>query len=110
VNTDILADVPALIRTVTLPGAAGGIAAFLLALKKGHYRNNKYMAKALIELGGAVVCSSALAVSFPLSEWRTFVAFCMGVAWSSLIQVIRSRITKVIEAALGESSNGGDSR
>jgi hypothetical protein len=87
----------------TLPGAAGGLAGFLYALRRGHYRNNRYVPKLLIELLGATVTASAISLVVSPSDKLVLVAFCIGVGWANLIQLVRKKITRLVEAALGES-------
>lgn len=33
---------------------------------------------------------------------RAFLAFAVGIAWSEVLQVMRERITNIVEAALGQ--------
>ena len=86
----------------TLPGAAGGIVCFLLALKKDHYRNNKYLVKFTIEVAGAMLTASFVTALITSQIYKLLPAFLIGVAWSNIIQMIRYKITKIVEAALGE--------
>ena len=94
----------------TAPGGAGGLASFLFALKRGHYRNNKYTAKFLIEILGAMVTGTFVASFFGNWEYVAAVAFAVGLTWAQIIHVIRTKITKIVEAALGESFEGGSKR
>lgn len=86
-----------------LPGCAGGITAFLFAIKKGHYRNNKYFSKFSVEIIGALLTALFLSMHVTSLTNRTILAFALGVAWSGVIQIIRTKITKIVEAILGES-------
>lgn len=91
----------------TLPGAAGGLASFLLALRMGHYRNNKYLAKFSIEIAGAMVTASFLTTLISTGSYQPTAAFFIGIGWVGIIQLARRKITKVVEATLGENFEGG---
>lgn len=93
-------EVMVLIRYATLPAGLGGLALFVDGLRRGHYRNNRLIAKCTIEIVGGMLVGSVFAMY--VFGNRPFVAFCVGLAWSSIIQLARSRITKVAEAVLGE--------
>ena len=80
--------------------------AFLFALKRSHYRNNKYFAKASIELFGAMLTASFFSVIITSSRLRPLLAFAVGISWSVVIQTARIKITKVIEATLDEIVEG----
>ena len=92
-----------------IPGCAGGIACFLLMLKKGQVENNKYIAKFFTEVFGALITAPILTVSFFTASFaQMFInefgyhlviptAFALGVAWSNIIQIIRTRVTKICE-------------
>lgn len=89
---------------LTLPGAAGGVASFALAYRDGHYKNNKYKTKFTIEVVGATITATFLAV-FLTSLWETSPpvaagGFIVGFSWAKLLQVIRDRVTKIVEGAL----------
>lgn len=89
----------------TLPGGAGGLASFLLGLKRGHYRNDKYAAKFSIEIFGAMVTASFLVLLLPAEDYRIPIAFVIGIAWASILQSLRTKITKIVEAALGDHTD-----
>ena len=86
-----------------LPGGAGGLVLFLFSLKKGRYRNNKYLAKFVIEILGAMLTASFLSTLITSSYYKPIAAFVVGIAWANIIQIIRGKITKIVEAALGET-------
>lgn len=93
----------------TLPGAAGGLVSFLAAYRRGHYRNNKNLEKFCIEILGAMTTASFVSALFlsTSTHYRVFIAFALGIAWSRVVQLIRNKITKIVETALGEKSEGG---
>ena len=93
------------IRYATLPGAAGGLVAFLLAYLREHYRNNKHFAKAMSEIVGGMIVASFLAPQM-FSTRIVLMSFLIGVSWSVVIQAARNRITRFVEAALGDSPSG----
>ena len=89
-----------------LPGFFGGAASFLFALKKGHYKNNKYAAKIAIEMIGAVVTAVFLLQTFSREGYTVALSFAVGFAWSDLLQALRSRITSFVLNEI-EHNNGG---
>lgn len=107
----IINDIPPLIRLCTLPGGAGGIVWFLLAYKRGHYRNNKYTAKFSVETIGAMITATFIGILFIQARYQVQIAasFAIGIGWSGIIQIVRTKITKIVEAALGEKISGGAS-
>ena len=84
-----------------LPGAAGGLASFLNGLRLQHYKNNKYVAKFGIEVLGGAVTASSLVYAFRDNSLVWVFAFLIGTAWSQVLQKLRVKITKLVEAALG---------
>jgi hypothetical protein len=84
------------------PGAAGGLASFLNGLRLQHYKNNKYLAKFGIEVLGGTVTASSLAYVFHEYALASVFAFLIGFAWSQVLQRLRTKITKIVEAALGD--------
>ncbi len=85
----------------SMPGAAGGFALFLFGIKRGHYRNNKYIVKCTVEILGAAVTATFIGSFFPQS-YRIGAGFLIGLTWVNIIQISRSKITKIVETALGE--------
>jgi len=86
----------------SLPGAFGGLACFLLGLKRGHYRNNKYVAKVTLEiLGGTIVASFVAFSPNPL------LGFAVGLSWASILQIVRVKITQVVRASLEKRIDQG---
>lgn len=87
----------------TIPGGAGGLASFLLAVRNGQISNNKYIAKFSIEIFGSMLTASFLTSLISINDYRTTIAFAfaIGIAWAKILQVIRTKITKIVEAALG---------
>lgn len=94
----------------TIPGGAGGIASFLLAVRNGHYRNNKYVVKFSVEFFGAMLTASFLIGLLSISNYQITAAFAfaIGIAWAKILQAIRSKITKIVESALGGPPDKGD--
>jgi len=86
-----------------LPSAAGGLVSFLVALKAGHYKNNRYFAKSTIEIFGGGVTGVFLSYLFKESSYLWVIAFVIGTAWSQLLQRIRGTVTRMVEGALGEA-------
>lgn len=91
-----------------MPGCIGGLTLFLWGVKHGHYKNNKYFAKFLIEILGAMITASVVSSLFPLHNYKPFVAFSIGIAWSKIIQTLRNRITKLVIALIGDIEVGGN--
>jgi len=97
--------------TSSVPGAAGGLASFLVSYQRGHYRHNKIPRKIMTEiLGGGIV---ATAMAFLLLDyyqnmgWVIVSTFAVGTCWASLVQMIRSWITRVVKSIIGDPPNGG---
>ena len=99
-----------IIYSVTLPGGAGGLTSFLYALKRGHYKNNKYPRKFFIEILGAMLTATFLTKLISSNQYQYVVAYIIGICWSGIIQVLRTKITKIIEAVLtaGDKMEGKD--
>jgi hypothetical protein len=102
----------------TAAAALGGLVKFLYALGRGYIRNNKHLRKALLEVVGGAVVGSLVSLIFTTigPELRLFVSFAVGLAWAEISQVVRRRITAIVEAALGnvelkaKSEGRGDKR
>jgi hypothetical protein len=94
----------------TVPGAAGGICAFLFALRGGIYRNNRYYSKFAIETAGALLTATFLTEMLQSTSYQAVAAFSIGVAWGNVIQLARGRITAMMEGILGtkQPANGTD--
>ena len=88
-----------------LAGAAGfgGLTKFLYAVGRGHIRNNKHLRKALLEVAGGTFVGFFVSLLFSSweAEWRLFTAFGIGVAWAEILQIVRRKITGIVETALG---------
>jgi ABC-type uncharacterized transport system permease subunit len=93
-------DVPLWLLQSVLPGCAGGTTAFLHALHRGHYRNNHHMRKLAIEISGASLTALCLAPLFFEHGMLIALSFAIGLTWASIIQVLRNRITAIVDAAL----------
>jgi hypothetical protein len=85
-------------------GAAWGLTSFLVGLKQDHYKNNRYIKKSIIEVIGGAVTATCLVYVFRENQYIYVFAFLIGTAWSHIIQRLRSRITRIVEAALGDAS------
>lgn len=85
----------------TLPGVFGGIALFLFSLRNGHYKNNRYPAKLLLELLGAGVVASFVGQLFP-EKAIIFASFGVGLCWATIVQITRTKITKAVKLLIGE--------
>lgn len=92
--------VPTLVFSAA-PGACGGVGLFLFSLRVGHYKNNRYVRKLIIELLGAMLVASFVGPLFP-EKAVVFASFAIGLSWATVIQVARNKITKVVKAAIGE--------
>jgi hypothetical protein len=80
----------------------------LYGLKRGHYRNNRYFSKLAIEVIGSSVTASFITPLIVQGQLIFLVGFLVGIAWGNIIQLIRIKITKMVEAVLGESLEKGD--
>jgi hypothetical protein len=90
-----------------LPGLCGGVVSFVFALSKNHYKNNKYVIKLLTEILGASLTASFVTLSISNPIFQATLSFLIGVGWSRLIQLIRNKVTKIVEAILGVTFDGG---
>ena len=95
-------DILPIVINCSLPGIAGGIVLFLWALKNNHYHNNKFIRKFSIELLGAMLTATFITMLFKQGTHQVPIAFIIGIGWSGIIQMLRTKVTKIIEAALGE--------
>jgi len=102
-SDDLTRQIALVLLISTLPGGLGGLATFLYGIKRGHFKNNKYLAKLTIEVVGGM-----LVASFVAFEPRPLVGFAVGLSWSGLIQIIRAKITAYVEGALGQSFKDRD--
>lgn len=87
----------------TISGGAGGFALFLLGLKRGRYRNNRYFSKFSIEiLGAAITALFLVSIIVPENNYKmaTAIAFAIGVAWAEILQTVRIKVTEIVEATL----------
>ena len=92
-----------------LPGGMAGIAAFFWALRAGHYRNNSYLSKFLVEVGGAMTTAWGLTpfVAGLLGSQnakKASLAFLIGLGWPKIVQMCRAKITTKVEEALARQS------
>jgi len=90
----------------TIPGLFAGIVLFLYSYTKKHYKNNKYLAKLITELLGAGITATFIAQFLKDPGLRIIVAFCIGLTWTRTIQLMRTKITRIVEVLL-ENSYGG---
>lgn len=104
---ELLSIIPPLVLYCTIPGGAGGLTLFLYAFQRGHYRNNKYFRKFTIEIIGAMITATFVTALISDGNLQVPLAFAIGIGWSRVVQIIRTKITKVIEAVLGEKLDEG---
>ena len=90
-----------------LPGMGGGLVSFIYGFSKNQYKNGKLLEKLLIELIGSSITATFITLSINNPVWQSMIAFCVGIGWVRLIQLIRNKITKIVEAILGITINGG---
>ena len=84
-----------------LPGFLGGFTTFLYALNKGHYKNNQYIQKLLLELfGGGITAFFSLLLFYDAGDFAYLVSFMIGLTWTKIIQTFREKITKIVKAAI----------
>jgi hypothetical protein len=86
----------------SFPGLVGGLALFLYAYSKNHYKNNKYKIKFIVELIGASITATFITMLISNPMYQSTAAFCIGLGWAKVIQIIRSKVTKLIELIIGE--------
>lgn len=86
-------------------GAAGGLLLFVYGIKTGHYKRNRYYRKLLVEIVGAAL-TAHLASFFVAEDMQIPVGFCIGFTWTSTLQTLRLRVTKMIDRKL--TSVGGE--
>src|SRR5438093_1170503 len=101
-----------MLATLALMGALGGAARFLFAWRSGAIRNNKFLRKALLDIaGGGIVGCGVSPLFIRLGDGaRLFLAFGVGLAWSEIVHAIRERVTAIVEAAIGQSSERDQKR
>ncbi len=90
----------------TLPGLGGGIVIFIYAYSKNQYKNNRYFEKLIIELLGSSITATFITAAIGHPIYQATLAFCVGLGWARLIQLIRNKVTKIIEAILGVTIDG----
>jgi len=92
---DLIGQLVLVLLVSTLPGGLGGLTSFLYGLQQGHFRNNKYLNKLILEVVGGMLVASFIAFKpYPA------VGFAVGLSWSGLIHIIRKKITAVVQAFL----------
>lgn len=89
--------------TSAIGGTCGGCAKFLHGVQRGYYREDRYRRKFLLEVAGGTMVGFFVSLAFNALTWptRTFVAFTVGLAWATVCQQLRQRVTAVVTAALG---------
>lgn len=93
----------------TIPGAFGGVLAFIWANYKGHYKNNKYVVKFFLEAFGGLLVASFIGqmviYNFDGSESASlFFSFTLGVFWATVVQALRGFITRHVEGLINSSN------
>jgi hypothetical protein len=92
---------------VVAAGTAGALAGFLLGLKRGQFRNDRYTSKCTIEVLGGSLTALFLSPLVTMAKFDTVIGFILGLAWAPVIQALRNRITAIVEAALQGKYGGG---
>jgi hypothetical protein len=92
----------------SISGAFGGLVGVLYGLKRGHYKNNRYSSKLAIEIFGSSLTATFITPLIAQGKLTFFLGFLVGIAWGNIVQIIRNKITKIVEAALGETLEKGD--
>ena len=96
-----------------IPGAFGGLAAFLWAVRERKIRTKK-IRKAMLEVMAGTIVASFLAPLLPqfaAKQWLVVLpaSFAVGVCWAKAIHVLRWSITRrgreVLKNALDFASN-----
>lgn len=90
----------------SMPGAAGGVTVFLLGVHQGHYKNNHYVKKLILEICGACITATFLSPLISTDLNPPAISFLIGLAWVSIAHTMRTKITALVEAALGSTSEG----
>ena len=89
-------------------GALGGCASFLLALRRQHYKNNRYTSKLMIEiLGGGLTAFFVIHLFSAESPQLLAVAFLLGASWAHLLQFTRAKLTSAVASILEERTPPG---
>ena len=96
-----------------IPGAAGGLAYFLLGIHRGYIRGGKFARKAFLEIvGGALV---GLFIAYPLAQIfferkmvLALVCFLFGVSWSQIVQALRWSTTNFVRKKLEDWKEPGE--
>ena len=86
-----------------VPGGAGGVATFLAALQRSKNDSDRNAQRFLVEVLGATVTATFVTGLIPLDVLglKISAAFAIGTAWAAVLEVLKSRITRIVEAALG---------
>jgi len=90
-----------ILTVCTTAGVCGGLGLFLYSYRMGHYKNDRYHVKLPVELVGASLVASFIGPLFPEEGWP-YASFVIGFSWVGILQVTRHKITKTVEALLGE--------
>lgn len=94
-----------LLLYAALPGAVGGFLLFLQGVKYARIKNDRHLRKACLETVGGMLVAIPVAYAFVdetgASATAVLLAFAAGLGWSLIIQILRRRITRIIEAAVG---------
>ena len=87
----------------SIPGGLGGLVFWLSNLQAGRYKNNKLIAKFLIEILGGSITASFLAVIITSKIALPILAFLVGLAWSAIILSVRKKVTTMVLAAISDN-------
>lgn len=87
----------------SIPGFLGGITLVCFNLLSGHYKNNKYLQKLLLELTGATITASIIPLLLDSLSGKTMflISFILGICWATVVKIIRNKITNIVKAAIG---------
>ena len=87
-------------------GAIGGLSWFICGVRMGRIRNNRYLVKGTLEALGGSFVAPWVALLFiaddKIKPAFLMAAFACGVCWAGLLQVIRKKVTGIVEVVLGE--------
>lgn len=95
----------------SLPGMAGGVICVLIDWNTNHYKIGKLVPKACVEILGASLTATFLSFLFVGdmdNEHLMAISFLIGVRWLGIIEIVRDKVTKIVEAIIGEKFKDRD--
>ena len=105
-TSDMPEELKGLLRYLSVPGALGGVVAFLYAVGQKEITRH-HIRKFAIGVIPAAITAAILAPLIPPPRCQEFYAFAVGLTWAGIVEVVRRRITAVVEALLGDLSGKG---